>query len=93
METICSACPVINLPQNSKAIMTTGDYINGQSVTSQCNAGTVLEGATERTFDTTDTNPTWKFDPNNAISRLASKFSGWRKNRQKKIFFLVCSVS
>ena len=73
LEIICLACPVSGLPQDSNALMTTGDYINGQSVKLQCNAGYVLDAPTTCTCDTTGANPTWKCDPNNVISCVASK--------------------
>ena len=36
---ICLACPVSGLPQDSNAMLITGDYIHDQSVTLECNAG------------------------------------------------------
>ena len=54
-------------------MMITGDYINGQPVTLECNAGYVIDVATECTCDTTGANPTWNCDPDNMISCVASK--------------------
>ena len=70
---IILACPVSGLPQDSNALMTTGDYTSGQSVKLQCNAGYVLDAATTCTCNTTGANPTWNCYPDNAISCVASK--------------------
>ena len=72
-ETICLACAVSGLPQDSNAMTTTGDYTNGESVMLQCTAGYVLDEETTCTCDTTGNNPTWNCNPNNAIECVASK--------------------
>ena len=70
---ICLACPVSGLPQDSNAMLITGDYIHDQSVTLECNAGYVIDTATECTCDTNGQDPTWNCAPDNMISCVASK--------------------
>ena len=76
-ETICLACPVSGLPQDSNTMMTTGDYTNGESVMLQCTAGYVLDEETTCTCDITGDNPTWNCNPDNAIACVASKSCFW----------------